>query len=328
LKTSLAAGGIDVVAHRSVDGLQREPFADAILLQGMDLLDGTAAVRRATAAPLLVMGPDERVAATCLAMGADAWLPAGSTSNLIAAQVQALLRKASPAPSRTRLGAGRLRLDSSARRAEVDGREIQLAPREFDLLQVLLMNRGVVLSRDRILAAAWGTRFVGEPKTVDVHIAWLRPKLEGSQLRITTLRGIGYRLDVLEESKPRVLFVCVQNAGRSQMAAAFLNRLSDGRALGESAGTRPAPSVHPEVVAVMLEVGIDLSDVRPRALTPELGASATRVITMGCAEEDCPVFAVPVEDWLLPDPAGLPISAVREIRDEIERRVRGLLSGE
>jgi len=190
------------------------------------------------------------------------------------------------------------------------------------------MNRGVVLSRDRILAAAWGTRFVGEPKTVDVHIAWLRPKLEGSQLRITTLRGIGYRLDVLEESKPRVLFVCVQNAGRSQMAAAFLNRLSDGRALGESAGTRPAPSVHPEVVAVMLEVGIDLSDVRPRALTPELGASATRVITMGCAEEDCPVFAVPVEDWLLPDPAGLPISAVREIRDEIERRVRGLLSGE
>ena len=195
MKTSLAAGGIDVVAHRSVDGLQREPFADAILLQGMDLLDGTAAVRRATAAPLLVMGPDERVAATCLAMGADAWLPAGSTSNLIAAQVQALLRKASPAPSRTRLGAGRLRLDSSARRAEVDGREIQLAPREFDLLQVLLMNRGVVLSRDRILAAAWGTRFVGEPKTVDVHIAWLRPKLEGSQLRITTLRGIGYRLD-------------------------------------------------------------------------------------------------------------------------------------
>jgi len=78
----------------------------------------------------------------------------------------------------------------------------------------------------------------------------------------------------------------------------------------------------------MLAVGIHLSDVRPRALTPELGASARRVITMGCAEEDCPVFAVPVEDWLLPDPAGLPISAVREIRDEIERRVRGLLSGE
>src|SRR5205823_11505870 len=131
LRSRLGTGGVDVVAHRSVDGLQREPFADAILLQGMDLLDGTAAVRRATAAPLLVVGPDERVAATCLAMGADAWLPTGSAVNLIAAQVQALLRKAVPMPSRTRLGAGRLSLDAGARRAEVDGHEMQLAPREF-----------------------------------------------------------------------------------------------------------------------------------------------------------------------------------------------------
>jgi len=326
LRSRLGPSGVDVVAHRSVDGLQREPFADAILLHIADLVDGTGALRRVTAAPLLAIGQDERVAATCLAMGANAWLPAGSGLNLIAAQVQALLRKPAPAPSRTILEAGRLRLDSGSRRAEVDGRELQLAPREFDLLHALLMHRGVVLSRDRILAAAWGTRFVGEPKTVDVHVAWLRPKLEGSKVRVTTLRGIGYRLDVLEESRPHVLFVCVHNAGRSQMAAAFLNRLSEGRVPGQSAGTRPVPFVHPEVIQVMRETGIDLSDARPRALTPELGAWASRIIMMGCAEEDCPVFSAPVEDWLLPDPAGLPISAVREIRDEIERRVRGLIA--
>jgi DNA-binding response OmpR family regulator len=80
-----------------------------------------------------------------------------------------------------------------------------MTPREFDLLRVLMENVGVVLSRDRILAGAWGSRFVGEPKTVDVHVAWLRPKLEGSGLRVTTLRGVGYRLDVLEDLRRSVL---------------------------------------------------------------------------------------------------------------------------
>ena len=100
--------------------------------------------------------------------------------------------------------AGRLKLDAGARRVEVDGRELQLSPREFSLLEVFVSHQGVVLSRDRILAAAWDSGFVGEPKTVDVHVAWLRPKLEGSGLRVTTLRGIGYRLDVLEVGEPGV----------------------------------------------------------------------------------------------------------------------------
>jgi len=326
LRTRLGPDGVDVVAHQSVEGLQKEPFADAIVIQGQDLVDGTAAVRRATAAPLLVIGPEESVAVTCLAMGADAWLPSDTGLNLIAAQVQALLRNRAAAPARSHLEAGRLRLDPAGRRAEVDGRELHLAPREFDLLHVLLVHKGVALSRDRILASAWGTRFVGEPKTVDVHVAWLRPKLEGSQVRVTTLRGIGYRLDVLQERKPSVLFVCVHNAGRSQMAAAFLNQLSEGRVVGQSAGTRPASRIHSEVIEVMREVGIDLSKVQPRALTPELGASATTVITMGCAEEDCPVFAAPVQDWALQDPAGLALPEVRIIRDEIERRVQALLA--
>jgi len=324
LKERLGPRGADVFAHRRVDGLQREPFVDAIVLDAIDLVDGTAAVRRATAAPLLIIGSDQAVAATCLGMGADAWLPSGSAMNLVAAQVQAMLAKRALSPPRRHLKVGRIELNSDARRAHVQDRELPLTPREFDLLNVFLLNEGTVLSRDRILAAAWGPRFVGEPKTVDVHVAWLRPKLEASGVRITTLRGIGYRLDEL--ARPRVLFVCVENAGRSQIAAAFLKRMSDGSVDVESAGTRPAKRVHSEVIDVMREVGIDLSNERPKVLSAEMARAATRVVTMGCEAEECPVFASPVEDWGIRNPAGLPAPAVREIRDEIERRVRLLLS--
>ena len=326
LRERLGPLGADVFAHRRVEGLQREPFVDAIVLDGAELVDGTAAVRRTTAAPLLIIGPDQAVAATCLEMGADAWLPSGSAMNLVAAQVRAMLAKRALSPPKTHLKVGHIELNSEARRAYVEDRELPLTPREFDLLNVFLLNEGTVLSRDRILAAAWGARFVGEPKTVDVHVAWLRPKLEASGVRITTLRGIGYRLDELESARPRVLFVCIENAGRSQMAAAFLKRLSDGRVDVESAGTRPAKRVHREVMDVMTEVGIDLSNQQPQALSAEMASAATRVVTMGCGPEDCPVFAAPVEDWGIRNPAGLPAPAIREIRDEIERRVRLLLS--
>lgn len=124
---------------------------------------------------------------------------------------------------------------------------------------------------------------------------------------------------------PRILFVCVQNAGRSQMAAALFNRHANGRATAESAGTRPARHVHPEVVDVMREVGIDLASVEPRLMTRELAEGATRVVTMGCGDE-CPVVSAPMEDWGLPDPAGQPVAEVRSIRDEIDQRVRALLS--
>lgn len=135
-----------------------------------------------------------------------------------------------------------------------------------------------------------------------------------------------YRRVVTENRKPRVLFVCVHNAGRSQMAAALFNRHANGRATADSAGTRPAARVHPEVVDAMREVGIDLAGAKPGLMTPELSAGADRVITMGCAEGECPVVSVPVEDWGLPDPAGRPAPEVRAIRDEIDRRVRELVS--
>jgi arsenate reductase len=109
------------------------------------------------------------------------------------------------------------------------------------------------------------------------------------------------------------------------MAAALFNRHAGGRAVAYSAGTRPADRVHPEVVEVMREVGLDLSAAKPRQLTPDLAEGALQVITMGCADE-CPVVNAPIEDWGLADPAGQPLAAVRAIRDDIDSRVRSLLA--
>ena len=123
-----------------------------------------------------------------------------------------------------------------------------------------------------------------------------------------------------------VVFACVRNAGRSQIAAALFNKLADpakGRAL--SAGTRPADRVHPEVVAVMHEEGIDLSGAHPQKLTTDLAAQAQLLTTMGCGDE-CPyVPGIRRDDWPLEDPKGKPIERVRAIRDDIRARVEALV---
>ncbi len=124
----------------------------------------------------------------------------------------------------------------------------------------------------------------------------------------------------------RVLFVCLQNAGRSQMSRALFERAATGRHESESAGTRPAARVHPEVVAVMAELGIELGGRRPQRLTDALAQSADVVVTMGCGDE-CPYIAGKrYIDWVLLDPDGLPLERVREIRDEIAARVEGLVA--
>jgi arsenate reductase (thioredoxin) len=121
----------------------------------------------------------------------------------------------------------------------------------------------------------------------------------------------------------QVIFACVHNAGRSQMAAAFLNQLADPqKASALSAGTEPGTQVHPEVLATMREVGIDLSTARPQLLTTELARGARYLITMGCGDR-CPVLpGVKILDWPLEDPKGKPMERVREIRDEVRRRVQ------
>ena len=123
----------------------------------------------------------------------------------------------------------------------------------------------------------------------------------------------------------KLIFACVHNAGRSQMAAAFFNQLMPAsRAKAVSAGTHPAARVHPEVVEVMKEVGIDLSTARPQRLTDELAKDADLLITMGCGDE-CPyVPGLKRDDWPLPDPKGKDINEVRRIRDEIRDRVSRL----
>lgn len=125
----------------------------------------------------------------------------------------------------------------------------------------------------------------------------------------------------------RVLFVCVHNSGRSQMAEALLNHMAGGKAVAESAGTEPTEAVNPNAVKAMAELGIDISRARPKLLTQEMVDRADRVITMGCSvEESCPAIFLPnVEDWGLEDPAGKPLEKVRGIRDEIVLRIQALL---
>ncbi|WP_327428684.1 arsenate reductase ArsC [Streptomyces sp. NBC_01236] len=127
--------------------------------------------------------------------------------------------------------------------------------------------------------------------------------------------------------RPSVLFVCVHNAGRSQMAAAFLTHLADGRIDVRSAGSAPADTVNPAVVEAMREVGVDISAETPKVLTVEAVRASDVVITMGCGDS-CPVFpGKRYLDWQLDDPAGQGVDAVRPIRDEIERRIRDLVTG-
>jgi arsenate reductase len=127
----------------------------------------------------------------------------------------------------------------------------------------------------------------------------------------------------------KVIFACVHNAGRSQMAAAFFNHLADpSKAQAISAGTEPGLRVHPEVLVMMQEIGVDLSNAKPQKLTEELARDAQLLITMGCGDK-CPyVPGLRRDDWPLRDPKGLPASEVRAIRDDVKARVQNLIDAE
>ena len=128
------------------------------------------------------------------------------------------------------------------------------------------------------------------------------------------------------DRRPAVLFLCVHNAGRSQMALGWFEHLAASAATGWSGGSEPASEVNPVAVAAMAEVGVDIASAEPRRWTEEIVRAADVVVTMGCGDA-CPyVPGTRYEDWVLEDPAGQGIDAVRPIRDEIERRVRALLA--
>ena len=127
-------------------------------------------------------------------------------------------------------------------------------------------------------------------------------------------------------SAPEVLFVCVHNAGRSQMAAGLLNHLAQGRVQVRSAGSEPTTQLNPTVVEAMREIGIDVSQEFPKPLTGAMVRAADVVITMGCGDA-CPIYpGKRYEDWELEDPAGKDLEMVRRIRDEIDRRVTALIA--
>jgi protein-tyrosine-phosphatase len=129
----------------------------------------------------------------------------------------------------------------------------------------------------------------------------------------------------MSATQPEILFLCVHNAGRSQMAAAFARQMGGRRVVVHSAGSAPGETLNVAVVEAMMESGIDISNESPQALTLDMGQSADVIVTMGCGDA-CPVYlGKTYVDWELTDPAGKAIEEVRSIRDEIERRVRGLL---
>ena len=140
------------------------------------------------------------------------------------------------------------------------------------------------------------------------------------------LRALGQVEGLIAKDVPEVLFVCVQNAGRSQMAAGLLDSYADGRVHVRSAGSAPADQINPDVVTAMTEVGVDVTQEFPKPMTDEVVQAADVVITMGCGDA-CPIYpGKRYEDWVVDDPAEADLDGVRRIRDEIGERVRQLLA--
>ena len=140
------------------------------------------------------------------------------------------------------------------------------------------------------------------------------------------LRALGQAEGTISKDVPEVLFVCVQNAGRSQMAAALLKRRAGDRVHIRSAGSEPADRINPAVVAALAEIGVDVGEEFPKPLTDEVVRAADAVVTMGCGDA-CPVYpGKRYEDWTIEDPEGKSLEEVRRIRDEIDARVRSLLA--
>lgn len=179
-----------------------------------------------------------------------------------------------------------------------------------------------------VFAAETVERYVFESYT-----ALARTAKVSAHLPALTARFAGDRLTALAQTRgaaphdvPEVLFVCVQNAGRSQMAAALLDRHARGRVHVRSAGSSPTESIHPRAVEAMTEVGIDLSHAFPKPLTDDVVRAADVVVTMGCGDA-CPIYpGKRYEDWQLADPADASLDEARRIRDEIDTHVRRLLA--
>jgi arsenate reductase len=202
-------------------------------------------------------------------------------------------------------------------------------------LDIDLITRGHLERGLESLRAEFAGTF--SPETVERYMAESLEALGGARLKNFVplfcsrfarerLRALGQVEGSIAKDVPEVLFVCVQNAGRSQMAAALLDHLAEGRVHVRSAGSAPADQVNPAVITVMSELGIDVSNEFPKPMTDEVVKAADAVITMGCGDA-CPIYpGKRYEDWEVDDPAEADLDGVRKIRDDIAGRVRLLLA--
>jgi protein-tyrosine-phosphatase len=202
-------------------------------------------------------------------------------------------------------------------------------------LDIDLITRGHCERGLQSLCAEFAGTF--SPETVERYMAESLEALGGARVKNFVplfcsrfarerLRALGQVEGSIPKDVPEVLFVCVQNAGRSQMAAALLDHLADGRVHVRSAGSAPADQINPDVVTVMTELGIDVSKEFPKPMTDEVVKAADAVITMGCGDA-CPIYpGKRYEDWEVDDPAEADLDGVRRIRDDIAERVKTLLA--
>jgi protein-tyrosine-phosphatase len=205
----------------------------------------------------------------------------------------------------------------------------QLRDLDIDLITRGHVDRGL----ERLCEEVAGTF---SPETVERYMTESLEALQGARLKDFVplfcsrfarerLRALGQVEGSIAKDVPEVLFVCVQNAGRSQMAAALLDHLAEGRVHVRSAGSAPADQINPDVVTVMSELGIDVSKEFPKPMTDEVVEAADAVVTMGCGDA-CPIYpGKRYEDWQVDDPADEDLDGVRRIRDDIAERVRRLL---
>ena len=196
------------------------------------------------------------------------------------------------------------------------------------------------VTQEHVRRAAEGlaSEFAGvfSPETIERYIAESLDLLGDARVNVFVpvlahrfarerLKALAQAEGMMVKEQPEVLFVCVHNAGRSQMAAGLVKLRSDGRIHVRSAGSAPASEVNPAVVEAMIEIGVDMSEEFPKPLTDEVVRAADVVITMGCGDA-CPIYpGKRYEDWTLDDPAGQDLEAVRGIRDEIDARVQALI---
>lgn len=194
-------------------------------------------------------------------------------------------------------------------------------------------QRHVELAAERLKSEFAGTFSV---ETIERYIGESLDLLGGSRINVFAvlahrfarerLKALAQAEQLVVKEQPEVLFVCVHNAGRSQMAAGLVKLRSQGRIHVRSAGSTPADQVNPAVIQAMEEIGVDMSEEFPKPLTDEVVRAADVVITMGCGDA-CPIYpGKKYEDWALDDPAGQGIESVRVIRDEIDQRVQKLIS--